>query len=128
MSTLKAAGKISLCTAGEEAAGRVWSPEKGLGKLSAAQAVGVKGWEDLLGSQNSVDLPGNCLFPTMYNWASLVAQIVKNLPAMQETQVGSLGWEDPPGEGNGYPLQNSCLENPTDRGALWAPSWAGPGG
>ena len=61
MSTLKAAGNISLCTAGEEAAGRVRSPEKGLGKLSAAQAVGVKGWEDLLGSQNSVDLPGNCV-------------------------------------------------------------------
>ena len=27
--------------------------------------------------------------------ASLVAQLVKNLPAMQETQVPSLGWEDP---------------------------------
>ena len=26
---------------------------------------------------------------------SLVAQLVKNLPAMQETQVQSLGWEDP---------------------------------
>ena len=28
-------------------------------------------------------------------WASLVAQMVKNLPAMQETQVQSLGWADP---------------------------------
>ena len=28
--------------------------------------------------------------------ASLVAQMVKNLPAMQKTQVQSLGWEDPP--------------------------------
>ena len=28
-------------------------------------------------------------------WASLVAQTVKHLPAMQETQVQSLGWEDP---------------------------------
>ena len=28
-------------------------------------------------------------------WASLVAQMVKNLPALQETQVQSLGWEDP---------------------------------
>ena len=28
-------------------------------------------------------------------WASLVAQLVKNLPAMQETWVLSLGWEDP---------------------------------
>ena len=27
--------------------------------------------------------------------ASLVAQMVKNLPAMQKTQVQSLGWEDP---------------------------------
>ena len=27
--------------------------------------------------------------------ASLVAHMVKNLPAMQETQVQSLGWEDP---------------------------------
>ena len=27
--------------------------------------------------------------------ASLVAQMVKNLPPMQETRVGSLGWEDP---------------------------------
>ena len=28
------------------------------------------------------------------DWASLVAQLVKNLPAMQETWVQSLGWED----------------------------------
>ena len=27
-------------------------------------------------------------------WASLVAQLVKNLPAVQETWVQSLGWED----------------------------------
>ena len=30
-----------------------------------------------------------------YQWTSLVAQMVKNLPAMQETQVRSLGQEDP---------------------------------
>ena len=30
-----------------------------------------------------------------YSWASLVAQLVKNLPAIQETWVRSLGWEDP---------------------------------
>ena len=29
------------------------------------------------------------------SWASLVTQLVKNLPAMQETWVWSLGWEDP---------------------------------
>ena len=31
----------------------------------------------------------------IYVWASLVAQMVKNLPAMQETWVRSLGWENP---------------------------------
>ena len=30
-----------------------------------------------------------------YEGASLMAQMVKNLPAMQETQVQSFGWEDP---------------------------------
>ena len=31
----------------------------------------------------------------LVGWASLVAQMVKNLPAKQETLVQSLGWEDP---------------------------------
>ena len=34
-------------------------------------------------------------------WASLMTQMVKNLPAMQEIQARSLGWEDSPGERNG---------------------------
>ena len=34
-------------------------------------------------------------YPLQYSWTSLVAQLVKNLPAMQETWVRSLGWEDP---------------------------------
>ena len=34
-------------------------------------------------------------YPLQYPWASLVAQLVKNLPAMRETEVGSMGWEDP---------------------------------
>ena len=34
-------------------------------------------------------------YPRQYSWASPVAQLVKNLPAMQETWVQSLGWEDP---------------------------------
>ena len=29
------------------------------------------------------------------HWASLIAQLVNNLPAMQETWVGFLGWENP---------------------------------
>ena len=34
-------------------------------------------------------------YPLQYSWASLVAQLVKNLPAMWETWVRALGWEDP---------------------------------
>ena len=33
-------------------------------------------------------------YPLQYSWASLVAQLVKNLPAMWETWVQSLGWGD----------------------------------
>ena len=46
---------------------------------------------------------------------SLVTQLVKNPPAMQETWVQSLGsipgFRRSPGEGKGYPLQYSGLEN-----------------
>ena len=34
-------------------------------------------------------------YPLQYCWASLVAQLIKNPPVMQETWVLSLGWEDP---------------------------------
>ena len=40
--------------------------------------------------------------------ASPVAQLVKSLPAMQETRIQFLGW----GEGNGNPLQYSCWRIP----------------
>ena len=79
-------------------------------------------------------------YPLQCSWASLVAQLVKSLPAMQETWVPSLGGEDPlekgkathssilawriprpiqsfsytVGEGNGSPLQYSSLENSMD--------------
>ena len=51
---------------------------------------------------------------------SLVAQIVKCLPAMRETQISTPGLGRSSGEGNGNPLQYSCLENSMDRGAWWA--------
>ena len=38
-------------------------------------------------------------YPLQNSWASLVAQLVKNLPAMQETWVRSLGGEDPLAKG-----------------------------
>ena len=34
-------------------------------------------------------------YPRQYSWASLVAQLVKNLPAVGETGVRFLDWEDP---------------------------------
>ena len=55
---------------------------------------------------------------------SLIAQSVKNLPAMQETQVRFLSWEDflekEMAIHSSNPLQYSCLENPMERGAWWA--------
>ena len=53
----------------------------------------------------------------IFQVASLVAQTVKNLPALQEIWVRSLGQEDSL-ENN--PLQYSCLENSMVRGAWWA--------
>ena len=50
-------------------------------------------------------------------WASLVAQMIKNLPAVQEFLVQSLGWEDPLEKGMANPLQYSYLDNSMDRGA-----------
>ena len=38
-------------------------------------------------------------YPLQYSWASLVAQLGKNLPVMQEAWVQSLSWEDPPEKG-----------------------------
>ena len=42
-------------------------------------------------------------YPLQYSWPSLVAQLVKNLPAMQETWVRSLGWENPLEKGKAAP-------------------------
>ena len=62
--------------------------------------------------------------------ASLVAQLVKNLPACSSVgkesacNAGNLGsipkLGRSPGGGNGNPLHYSCLEHPTDRGAWQA--------
>ena len=59
-------GKESSCNAGDPSSipGSGRSPRKGIG------------------------------YPFQYFWASLVAQMVKNLPAMWETWIWSLGWED----------------------------------
>ena len=60
---------------------------------------------------------GNTL---QYSWASLVAQIIKNLPAMQESCVQSLGWEDPLEEGMATHSSTLAQRIPKDRGAWQA--------
>ena len=59
--------------------------------------------------------------PCVHNWASLVAQMVKNLPAGDLGLIPRSGRS--PGEGNGYPLQYSCLENSIDRGRRGDMGW-----
>ena len=95
--------------------GQVWPvSSKSLGLVSHLwQSMCVANFTGTCVSKNNVlpSLP-TCfltheshLFKTR---ASLVAQLVKNLPAMRETWARSLG------EGKGYPLQYSGLENSTD--------------
>ena len=81
------AGKESACNAGDP------SSIPGLGR-STGERIG---------------------YPFQYSWASLVAQTVKNPPAMWETWVRSLGGEDPLEKvPNGSPFQSSGLENSMD--------------
>ena len=51
-------------------------------------------------------------YPLHYSWASLVAQTVKNLPAMRETWVRFLDWEDSLEEGMGKHSSILALEIP----------------
>ena len=62
----------------------------------------------------------NNISPDIWYWASLVAQMVKNPPAMWETWVQSLGWEDPLEEGIATHSHILAWRIPTDRGAWWA--------
>ena len=59
------------------------------------------------------DLPN----PGIEPWASLVVQLVKNLPTMQETLVQSLGWEDPLEEGTATHSSIPAWRIPMDREA-----------
>ena len=93
-------------------------PDSSVGKESTCNA------EDpslVPGSERSAGEGIGC--PLQYSWASLVAQLVKDPLAMQETWVQSLGCEDPLEEGTAthssilawrIPLQYSGLENPMD--------------
>ena len=65
-------------------------PDSSVGKESACDA----------GDPGSIPGSGRSAgegigYPLQYSWASRVAQLVKNPPAMWETWVRSLGWENP---------------------------------
>ena len=63
---------------------------------------------------------------SVYEWASLVAQMVKNLPTVQETWIQSLDWEDPLGwkdplvKGTANHSSILAWRIPMDRGAWQA--------
>ena len=59
-------------------------------------------------------------YPLQYSWPFLVAQTVKNLPAMWETWVRSLGWEDPLEEGMATYSSVLVWRIPMDKGAWQA--------
>ena len=65
-------------------------PDSSIGKESTSNA-GDPGLSPGSGKSTGAGIE----YPLQYSWASLEAQLVKNLPAMRETWVRSLGWEDP---------------------------------
>ena len=67
-----------------------FSPGSSVGKESACNA-GNPDWFPGSGRSAGEGIGD----PLQYSWASLVAKLVKNPPAMQEMWVQSLGWEDP---------------------------------
>ena len=75
--------------------------------LSVEDYFAKNGWSQVAGKESTCNAgepglisgegrsPGEGIgYPLQYSWASLVAQLVKNLPAMWESWVRSLGWED----------------------------------
>ena len=70
--------------------------------LSQGFSGGSAGKESACNAGDAGSIPGSGRstgegigYPLQSSWASLVAQLVNNLPAMWETLVRSLGWEDP---------------------------------
>ena len=74
--------------------GQLWRsigiPHSSVGKESACNAGDTS---SISGSGRSAG--GEIGYPLQYSWVPLVAQLVKNPPAMRETWVWLLGWEDP---------------------------------
>ena len=66
-----------------------------MGQLMAHAVLKMlRGWSEAIASETFLSSPGFGDNQGL-GWASLVAQLVKNLPTIQETWVQFLGWEDP---------------------------------
>ena len=90
-------------------------PGSSAGKESACNAEdpgSVPGWGRSAGEGIG--------YPLQYSWVSLMAQMVKNPPAMWETWVGSLGWEEPLEEGMATHSSILARRIPRDRGTWQA--------
>ena len=91
------------------------SPESSAGKESSCNAgdpSSIPGWGRYPGEETG--------YPLQYSWASLMAQMVKNLPAMWETWVWSLGRKDPLKECMVTHSSILAWRIPMDRGAWQA--------
>ena len=71
--------------------GTVHGVTKSCTRLSTMNTTPNVHWEDKLPLDENMEL----YLINKTTWASLVAQVVKNPPVMQETPVQFLGWEDP---------------------------------
>ena len=90
-------------------------PDSSVGKVSTCNA----GDPSSIPESGSFTVEGlGC--PLQYSWAFLVAQMVKNVPEMQKTQVQSLKGEDPLGKGMATHSSILAMEDPMDRGGWWA--------
>ena len=92
-----------------------FSPGNSAGKESTCSA------EDPSSIPRSERSPGEAIgYPLQYSWASLLAQMVKNLPTRWETWVRSLAWEDPWRRGMATHSSILAQRIPMDRGAWQA--------
>ena len=81
-------------------------------------------WETPVQSLGQEESPREEIgYPIQYSLASLVAQMVRNLPAMRKTWVRSLGWEDPLEEGMATHSSILAWRIPMDRGAWQATAY-----
>ena len=90
-----------------------------LGSLAGKESTCNAGDPGLVPGLGRSPGEGIC-YPHQYSWASLVAQMVKNLPKMRETWVRSLSWEDSLKGGTATHSSILAWRIPMDRGACRA--------